>query len=68
MGLWDALARLTGAGKIAPRLALVCQYESNVAYLAGDLPRAIRALERCLVLEPDNALFRTNLTRLRAQS
>jgi len=63
----EALARLSDASKLAPRLALVCQYESNVAYLAGDRPRAIRALERCLVLEPDNALFRTNLDRLRAQ-
>ncbi len=63
----DALARLTEAGNLAPRLALVCQYESNVAYLARDQPRAIRALERCLALEPDNALFRTNLERLRAQ-
>ena len=63
----EALARLADAEKLAPRLALVCQYESNVAYLAGDRPRAIRALDRCLALEPDNALFRTNLDRLRTQ-
>lgn len=63
----DALARLADAARLAPRLALVCQYESNVAYLAGDRRRAIQALERCLVLEPDNALFRTNLERLRSQ-
>ncbi len=63
----DALARLSDAERLAPRLALVCQYESNVAYLAGDRPRAIRALERCLGLEPDNALYRTNLERLRTQ-
>ncbi len=63
----DALTRLVDAEKLAPRLALVCQYESNVAYLAGDRRRAIRALERCLLLEPDNALFRTNLERLRTQ-
>lgn len=63
----DALARLADAERLAPRLALVCQYESNVAYLAGDRPRAIRALERCLTLEPDNALYRTNLERLRTQ-
>lgn len=62
----DALARLDQATGLAPRLALLCQYESNVAYLAGDHARAIRALERCLTLEPDNALFRTNLERLRA--
>lgn len=63
----DALSRLTAAQKLAPQLALVCQYESNVAYLAGDRRRAILALERCLVLEPDNALFHTNLVRLRTQ-
>jgi Flp pilus assembly protein TadD len=63
----DALARLAEAARLAPQLALVCQYESNVAYLAGDRPRAMRALERCLALEPDNALFRTNLERLRTQ-
>jgi len=63
----DALARLAAAEKVAPQLALVCQYESNVAYLAGDRRRSIQALERCLVLEPDNALFRTNLERLRSR-
>jgi tetratricopeptide (TPR) repeat protein len=63
----DALARLAAAQKLAPRLAQICQYESNVAYLAGDRTRAVRALERCLTLEPDNALFRTNLERLRSQ-
>lgn len=63
----DALQRLAAAERLAPRLALVCQYESNVAYLAGDRSRAIRSLERCLALEPDNALFRTNLERLRSQ-
>jgi tetratricopeptide (TPR) repeat protein len=60
----EALAQLAEAGAVAPGLAVVCQYESNVAYLAGDRPRAIRALERCLVLEPDNALFQQNLKRL----
>lgn len=63
----QALDRLAAAERLAPGLALVCQYEANVAYLAGDRPRAIRALERCLALEPDNALFRTNLERLRTQ-
>jgi tetratricopeptide (TPR) repeat protein len=62
----EAIARLEEARRLAPRLALVCQYESNVAYLMRDKARAIRALERCLALEPDNALFRTNLERLRA--
>ncbi len=62
----EALALLEEARAIAPGLAVVCQYESNVAYLAGDRPRAIRSLERCLALEPDNALFRQNLTRLKS--
>jgi len=62
----EALGRLAAAQRLAPRLTLVCQYESNVAYLAGDKKRAIAALERCLGLEPDNALFRVNLDRLRS--
>ena len=59
-----ALARLDEAGQLAPRLALVAQYRSNVAYLMGDMVGARRALERALELEPDNALFRENLRRL----
>ena len=59
-----ALARLDEAEKIASRYALVQQYRSNVAYLMGDLPAAIRALRRGLELEPDNLLFRRNLERL----
>lgn len=62
----EALTLLDEARGLAPRLAMVCQYESNVAYLAGDRPRAIRALERCLALESDNALFRQNLSRLQS--
>jgi hypothetical protein len=34
----------------------------------GDPEAAIAALERALELEPDNALFRENLKRLRADS
>ncbi len=34
----------------------------------GDLQGAIRALEQALQIEPDNALFKTNLTRLREQA
>jgi hypothetical protein len=44
---------------------MVHQYRSNVAYLAGDTRQAIAALEKALALEPDNALFRANLDRLR---
>jgi predicted AlkP superfamily phosphohydrolase/phosphomutase/Flp pilus assembly protein TadD len=63
----EALKRLDAAEKIAPRYALVHQYRSNVAYLMGDVAGAIRALEKGLAIEPDNALFRTNLQRLREQ-
>jgi predicted AlkP superfamily phosphohydrolase/phosphomutase/Flp pilus assembly protein TadD len=61
----EAMARLAEAEKVAPRYALVHQYRSNVAYLMGDVPGAIRALEKGLAIEPDNALFRTNLQRLK---
>ena len=61
-----ALRELNEAERIAPKLALVQQYRSNVAFLRGDRPGAIAALERALALEPDNALFRLNLERLRA--
>jgi hypothetical protein len=47
---------------------LVYQYRSNVAYLKGDTAAAIDALEKALALEPDNALFRTNLRRLKGQA
>jgi arylsulfatase A-like enzyme len=52
----------------APRYALVYQYRSNVAYLAGDKKAAIAALRKGLELEPDNALFRKNLERLEAKA
>ena len=61
----EALRKLEDAEKLAPRYALVHQYRSNVAYLMGDVPAAIRALEKGLAIEPDNALFRTNLQRLK---
>jgi len=63
-----ALRLLEEAERIAPRLARIQQYRSNVAYLMGDVEGAIAALEKGLVLEPDNALFRTNLERLRRQT
>ena len=59
-------ARLDEANRIAPRLALVYQYRSNVAYLKGDRAAAIAALKQGLRIEPDNALFRENLKRLEA--
>ncbi|MGB5401536.1 MAG: tetratricopeptide repeat protein, partial [Thermoanaerobaculia bacterium] len=63
-----ALTLLDHAETIAPQYSLVFQYRSNVAYLMGDRDAAIAALERALELEPDNALFRANLTRLQADS
>jgi tetratricopeptide (TPR) repeat protein len=60
----DAMKTLDEAERIAPRYALVYQYRSNVAYLMGDRERAIAALKKALELEPDNALFQTNLRRL----
>ncbi len=58
---------LAQAESMAPDLAMVYQYKSNVAYLMGDRAGAIAALERGLDLEPDNALFQENLKRLREQ-
>lgn len=61
----SALATIEEAKRLAPAAVVVHQYESNVAYLAGDKPRAIAALERALALEPGNALFRHNLEQLK---
>jgi tetratricopeptide (TPR) repeat protein len=63
----SAMQALDEAEKLAPRYALVCQYRSNVAFLMGDRARAKGALRKALELEPDNALFRTNLQRLEAE-
>ena len=60
-----AMQLLDEAERIAPRYVMVYQYRSNVAYLAGNVPQAIAALEKALALEPDNALFKANLERLR---
>ncbi len=62
----EAMRLLDQAEQAAPRYVLTYQYRSNVAYLMGDQAAAIAALERALELEPDNALFRGNLERLRA--
>jgi len=62
-----AMKQLAEAERIAPRYVLVYQYQSNVAYLMGDRRAATRALEKALAIEPENALFRANLERLRAQ-
>lgn len=60
-----ARADLDEAARVAPRFALVYQYRANVAYLQGDEEAAIADLEKALELEPDNALYRENLRRLR---
>jgi predicted AlkP superfamily phosphohydrolase/phosphomutase/Tfp pilus assembly protein PilF len=60
-----AMKQLAEAEKIAPGYVLVYQYQSNVAYLKKDTPAAIRALQKALAIEPDNALFKNNLKRLR---
>ena len=61
----QALALLDEAESLAPELPLVYQYRANVAYLMGDEPAAIVALERALALDPENILYRENLKRLR---
>jgi tetratricopeptide (TPR) repeat protein len=60
-----ALELLDRAERQAPDFVLVYQYRANVAYLMGDREAAAAALEKALALEPDNALFRENLRRLR---
>ena len=64
----EATRLLAEAEKIAPDYVIVYQYQSNVAYLMGDESAAMRALERALELEPDNALFKANLARLKAKA
>ena len=60
-----AMRLLDQAEAEAPAYVLTYQYRSNVAYLMGDTAAAIAALEKGLEFEPDNALFLTNLERLR---
>ena len=60
-----AAALLSEAATLAPDVALIPQYQANVAYLSGDRAAATNALERALQLEPDNPLLRSNLAALR---
>ena len=60
-----ALATLDQAASIAPEYALVYQYRANVAFLMQDTDAAISAMQKAVALEPDNALYRVNLDRLR---
>ncbi len=59
-----AMKLLDQAEALAPRLAVLYQYRANVAFLMGDVEAARRALGKALEIEPDNALFRTNLEKL----
>jgi predicted AlkP superfamily phosphohydrolase/phosphomutase/tetratricopeptide (TPR) repeat protein len=61
----EAMKHLDEAERIAPRYVIVHQYRANVAYLMGNRQAAIRALEKALAIEPDNALFKANLARLK---
>jgi Flp pilus assembly protein TadD/predicted AlkP superfamily pyrophosphatase or phosphodiesterase len=63
-----ALSQCNEAQKLTPDVAAVYQCRSNAAYLKGDRGLAEQALERALELEPDNALFRENLRKLREGS
>ena len=61
----EAMRQLAKAESLAPDYVMVHQHRSNIAYLMGDIPMAIDALETALELEPDNALFKHNLESLR---
>jgi tetratricopeptide (TPR) repeat protein len=63
-----AMSLLDEAQALAPDHAILYQYRSNVAYFMGDREAAIRALEKGLELEPDNALFSENLRTLNEQA
>ncbi len=63
-----AMKELDEAQRIAPKYALVYQYRANVAFLMGDREAAKRALLAGLKIEPDNALFKTNLQRLEREA
>lgn len=64
----EAMRLLEEAEGEAPGYVLIYQYRSNVAYLMGDTETGIAALEKALELEPDNALFRKNLERLKNEA
>ena len=56
---------LEDAATLVPGDAVVLQYQSNVAYLQGDLEAAIAILEKALAADPSNQLLLSNLERLR---
>ena len=55
------------ARQLAPLSAAPLHGLANAAYLRGDRDEAIRNLTAALALEPDNALFRANLDRLKGR-
>lgn len=55
---------LNEALRLAPGASAVHQQIANVAYLAGDLERALSATRRALELDPGNARLRANLQSL----
>ncbi len=59
-----AMKYLDEAESLAPDYASVHQHRSNVAFLMGDFEAAKEALRKALEIEPDNALFRSNLRNL----
>lgn len=64
----EARRLLVEAAALAPGAAAVYQELANVAYLMGDTAAAVRALEEALKIEPDNALFASNLEKLRKRA
>jgi predicted AlkP superfamily phosphohydrolase/phosphomutase/Flp pilus assembly protein TadD len=59
-----AMKELDDAQRLAPNYALLYQYRANVAFLMGDRQAAAAALHKAMEIEPDNALFKSNLQRL----
>ncbi len=60
-----ATVLLDAAAAVAPPDARAHQLRANVAFLMGDENRAGRELQQGLALDPENALLRANLLRLR---
>ena len=67
-GLWkEAIYRWERATQIDPTYAAAFNTLAVAYEHEGMLDKAAEAYERALKIEPDNALFRTNLQRLREQ-
>lgn len=59
-----AMKILDEAEALAPGHASVHQHRANVAFLMGDFEAAKVALRKALEIEPDNALYQSNLRKL----